>query len=126
MSGSETVMSDKIKPPPAVFQFKPGTSGNPGGKPAGARNRLSTKFVHDLLEDFEAHGKEAIQAARTDDPVSYVRVVASLLPKQVEQSQPLEDLTDAELVAGIAFLRSRLTGDSGEGIVASSEPSQAH
>lgn len=119
-------MSDKIKPPPAEFQFKAGQSGNPGGKPTGARNRLSTKFVHDLLDDFEANGKDAIVSCRTEDPVSYVRMVASLLPKQVEQSKPLEDLTDAELVAGIAFLRSRLTSDSGAGISAPGEPSQTH
>jgi hypothetical protein len=113
-------------PPPVEHQFKPGQSGNPGGKPAGSRNRLTTKFINDLLEDFEENGKDAIVSCRTEDPVSYVRMVASLLPKQVEQTQPLEDLTDAELVAGIALLRSRLTGGAGAGTDSPAEPSQTH
>ena len=112
--------------PPVEHQFKPGTSGNPGGKPAGARNRLTSKFVHALLDDFEEHGKSAIELARAEDPLGYVKVVASLLPKQVEQTQPLEDLTDAELVAGIALLRARLTGAPGKGTDAPAEPSQTH
>lgn len=113
-------------PPPAEFNFKPGQSGNPGGMAKGTRQKLNGDFLRALSKDFDDHGKQAIIDAREKDPVGYVKVIASLVPKQVEQSQPLEDLTDAELVAGIAFLRSRLTGDIGEGIVASSEPSQAH
>lgn len=34
--------------PPAVSQFKPGQSGNPNGRPKGARNRSS--MAHDALE----------------------------------------------------------------------------
>lgn len=112
--------------PPVEHRFKPGMSGNPGGKPTGARNRLTAKFVHALLADFEEHGKNAIEEAREKDPIGYVKVVASLLPKQVEQSQPLEDLTDAELVAGIALLRARLTGAAGEGVGTPAESSQTH
>lgn len=95
--------------------FQSGQSGNPGGKPKNARNRLQNGFLTRLADDFEQHGKAAIEAAREKDPVGYIKAIASLMPKQVEQSQPLDDLTDAELVAGIALLRSRLTGGSGTG-----------
>lgn len=102
-------------PPPEHSRFKPGESGNPGGKPKRARDRLQSSFLTRLADDFETNGKQAIEAAREKDPVGYIKAIASLMPKQVEQSQPLEDLTDAELVAGIALLRSRLTGGPGEG-----------
>lgn len=95
--------------------FQPGQSGNPGGKPKAARNRLQGGFLNALADDFDKHGKKAIAKARTKDPVGYIKAIASLMPKQVEQSQPLDDLTDAELTAGIALLRSRLTGGDGTG-----------
>lgn len=103
-------------PPPVEHQFKPGQPpANPGGKPKGARNRLQGAFLNALADDFDLHGKKAIVEAREKDPMGYVKAIAALMPKQVEQTQPLDDLTDAELLAGIAFLRSRLTQPAGEG-----------
>jgi hypothetical protein len=119
-------MNPNPKPPPAQHQFKPGQSGNPGGIAKGTRNKLNGDFLRTLSADFDKYGKKAIEEAREKDPVGYVKVIASLVPKQVEQSQPLEDLTDAELVAGIALLRARLTGSAGEGSGTSSESSQTH
>lgn len=100
---------------PPEFHFKPGQSGNPGGKPVGARNRLNGYFMNCLADDFEKHGSTALINARTQDPMGYIKAIASLMPKQIEASQPLDDVTDAELLAGIAFLRSRLVEGSGEG-----------
>lgn len=102
------------KPPPKEHQFKPGVSANPGGKPLGARNRLTAYFLNRLADDFEKHGKKAIEEAREKDPMGYIKAIGALMPKQIEQTQPLDDLTDAELVAAIALLRSRLTGNAGE------------
>lgn len=102
-------------PPPEETRWKPGQTGNPGGKPKAARNRLQGSFLNALADDFDEHGKQAIVDAREKDPMGYIKAVAALMPKQVEQSQPLEDMTDVELVAAIAFLRSRLTGTAGEG-----------
>lgn len=109
-------MPNPMGTPENLTSFQPGQTGNPGGKPKGARNRLQGKFLNALADDFDEHGKKAIEHAREKDPMGYVKAVASLMPKQVEQSQPLDDLTDAELLAGIAFLRSRLTGPVGEGV----------
>jgi Family of unknown function (DUF5681) len=103
------VTTENLKP------FQPGQSGNPGGKPKAARNRLQGAFLNALAEDFDTHGKSAIVRAREEDPMGYVKAIAALMPKQVEQSQPLDDLTDAELTAGIALLRARLTGGNGAG-----------
>lgn len=117
----------KGKPlPPVEHRFQPGQSGNPGGMAKGTRHKLNGDFVRALSKDFDTHGVKAIENAREEDPMGYVKVIASLLPKQVEQTQPLEDLTDAELVAGIALLRSRLTGGAGAGGDTPQEPSQTH
>jgi hypothetical protein len=118
MSHSDTLAN--LKP------FQPGQSGNPGGKPRHARNRLTNGFLTRLADDFEKNGAEAIVAAREKDPVGYIKAIASLMPKQVEQSQPLDDLTDAELVAGIALLRSRLTGSAGAGAGEAPGPSSVN
>lgn len=106
--------------------FAPGQSGNPGGKPKAARNRLQGSFLNALADDFDAHGVKAIRRARLRDPMGYVKAVAALMPKQVEQSQPLDDLTDAELLAGIALLRSRLAEPARAGVDAADQSKPAH
>lgn len=123
---AKETLPPNFKLPPVETRFKPGQSGNPGGKPKNARNQLQVTFLNALAKDFDAHGASAIERARIEDPVGYMKVCASLMPKQVEQLQPLDDLTDAELVAGIALLRARLTGGAGEGSEPPPSPSQAH
>jgi hypothetical protein len=62
--------------------FKPGQSGNPKGRPKGARNRLGTQFLEALEADFKQHGPQAIALVREKKPEVYIRVVADLLPKE--------------------------------------------
>jgi hypothetical protein len=102
--------------------IQPGHTLNPGGKPKAARNRIQGSFLNALADDFDAHGKAAIVSCREKDPMGYVKAIVALMPKQFEQSTPMEDLTDAEIVAGIALLRSQLTGSSGEGTGQAGEP----
>lgn len=106
--------------------FKPGQSGNPGGSRAGVRKKIQTGFLNELLSDWERCGAEALRQARLRDPVAYIKVVAGLLPNQVEASKPLDELSDGELVAGIAFLRARLTGSSGESAIPALESQPTH
>lgn len=88
--------------------FLPGQSGNPAGRVKGSRNKLTEDFLRCLSDDFSEHGPEAIRRTREEDPAVYVRVIASLMPKQLEVSRPLEELTDDELVAAVDALRSSL------------------
>ena len=62
--------------------FKPGQSGNPKGRPKGARNRLGTQFLEALEVDFNQFGAQAIALVRERKPEVYMRVVADLLPKE--------------------------------------------
>jgi hypothetical protein len=65
-------------------QFKPGQSGNPRGRPKGARNRLGTAFLEALETDFNQFGPQAIAQVREKKPEVYMRVVADLLPKEAK------------------------------------------
>jgi Family of unknown function (DUF5681) len=62
--------------------FQPGQSGNPKGRPKGARNRLGTQFLEALEADFNRFGPQAIVLMRERKPDIYIRVVAGLLPKE--------------------------------------------
>lgn len=97
-------------------RFKAGETANPGGKPVGARNKLQGDFMRELADDFAANGKDAIIACRTDKPEQYIRIIASLMPKELEVKRPLEELTDDELAAGVAALQRYLDAQGvGEG-----------
>lgn len=90
---------------PTMFQ-----PGNPGpGK--GYRKRLAGDFVRELHADFNEHGAEAIAKCRTQRPAEYVRIIASLLPKQIDiRESDLADTDDDALESFLALARSALLG----------------
>ena len=76
-------MSDLTDSEQKPHLYKPGQSGNPAGRPKGARSKLGESFIKELLADFEANGVEAIRTVRTKKPSDYVKVIASILPKEI-------------------------------------------
>lgn len=94
--------------PATLKSFAPGQSGNPGGKPVGSRNRLQGAFFAQLAADFDKDGKVAIRRCRDETPGIYLRVVASLMPKELEIRNAIDDLTDDQLDAAILAVRSIL------------------
>jgi hypothetical protein len=80
--------------------------GNPG-KPKGSRNKLSEAFITDMQADWEQHGAATITKVRGDKPDVYLRVVASILPRDLNVNlNPLEEADDAELVRRLRDLES--------------------
>jgi len=108
-----------------LIPFQPGQSGNPGGRPVGARSRLTTHFLHALADDFDEHGKKAIKECREKKPEAYIKAIAALCPKELELKTPLQDATEDELRALLAILRRTRSGDS-EGAGAPSLPAPTH
>lgn len=91
--------------PPAEHQFKPG---NPG-RPKGSRNKLGEAFLNDMLADWELNGKAVIETVRADKPDQYLKVVASILPKELNvKVNELDDLTDEQLARQLAVLAKEL------------------
>src|SRR5262249_32695335 len=76
-----------LRPP-----WKPGQSGIPSGRPIGARSRLTEKFILALHNDFHAHGPAVIEKVRKDQRGVYLKVIASLLPREWHvKNEPLFD-----------------------------------
>lgn len=63
--------------------FQPGQSGNPKGREKGSRNKLGEAFIEALHSDFTQHGVAVIAAVRKEKPDQYLKVIASILPKDV-------------------------------------------
>ena len=87
-----------------VDPWKPGQSGNPVGRPKGSRNKLSEDFFRDLCDAWQAFGKPALETMAMLYPVEFVRLVASLMPKEPEATiaPVVERLSNAQLDALIA------------------------
>lgn len=89
--------------------FKPGQSGNPSGRPKGARSRLGEAFLEAMHADFEEHGTTVIAKVRDEKPDQYLKVIASILPKDLNVNiNNMDDLTDDQLIQRIRQLDSAI------------------
>ena len=95
--------------------FLPGFS---PGKPRGVRNRLAHRIFTDALEhwcspeisnkDGKAKGAVALELLYRERPAEYCRLMASLLPRQLEWTAAELNLPDEELDELIISLRRRM------------------
>jgi hypothetical protein len=80
----------------------------------GTRDKVSRDFLTALTKDFEVHGAAAIRKMRVKRPADYCKVIASLLPKQIEvREEPFDGVSDTELAAIIATARGSLVAIEG-------------
>ena len=66
--------------------WQPGQSGNPAGRPLGARNRFSEAFVGDIAAAWEKHGAGVVERVLRNEPARFLEVCGRLIPKDVQVS----------------------------------------
>ncbi|WP_082545854.1 MULTISPECIES: hypothetical protein [unclassified Sphingomonas] len=88
-------------------RFVPGNVG--GGRPKGARQKIVGVFFEDLLASWEAHGPETIETVRVQRPQDYLKVVASILPKELNiKVSELDELTDDQVAGQLSRVIAQL------------------
>lgn len=116
---------DETKPKPekdaSNGRFITGNIG--GGRPKGARSHLGEVFLEALRDDFVEHGVEAIAKVRVEKPDQYLKVIASILPKDLNINvNQMDSLSDDELIDRIRALDATIRpfldaqGEDGSGI----------
>jgi hypothetical protein len=74
----------------AKGRFVTGNSG--GGRPKGARAKLGEEFLKTMLADYEKHGAAAVEIVRETKPADYLKVIASILPKEFDLGEETVDV----------------------------------
>ena len=63
--------------------WKPGQSGNPAGRPIGARQKISEKLLADLAVVWETEGESVLRRLAIEDPGKLAQIAYGLLPRDV-------------------------------------------
>src|SRR5215467_7609489 len=89
-------------------RFAPGHSGCPGGSPEATRRAFNKRFLLDLAEDWQQHGREVFKRVRRESPAAYLKVCAMLVPREMklEHSGGVKAMTDEQLERTLEFIES--------------------
>lgn len=83
MAGDNTPQETPSRTAGLMPPWQPGQSGNPAGRPKGARSKLSEDFFKALADDFAENGAAAIISMRTERPGDYAKMIAALQSKEI-------------------------------------------
>jgi hypothetical protein len=87
----------------ASGRFLPGHSIRTGGRPKGARTKLSEHFLTDLHSEWKRRGKKALEQV---SPELLVKVMSQLLPRVLEVDANLAIEQRSEVAIAIADFRA--------------------
>lgn len=76
-----------------------------GGRKVGSRNRLSESFLADLHAEWKKSGKKVLARVAETAPETFLRCVATVLPKALEVDAALSVTTRSELAIEVADFR---------------------
>jgi hypothetical protein len=77
------------------------------GRPLAAQREIATRLMAILAVDFEREGPDTVAKLRLENPTNYLRLVAALLPKDLDDENLLGKVSDEELQDVILRLRAR-------------------
>lgn len=106
-------MADRTAP-----RARPGRKAPAGATPRRTKKTLGDDFLDAVRADFRTHGAGVIAAVRADKPDQYLKIVQSVLPKDLHVSiDNLESLSDDEIRRRIRGLEAVLGpfGDQPDG-----------
>jgi hypothetical protein len=78
--------------------FAPGVSGNPRGRPVGAKAVFSQDFIKDVHAAWLEHGSSALRACAVTEPGRFLQVCASLMPREASLSVDVDLKSEVALV----------------------------
>ena len=94
-------------------QFKPGHNIK-GGRPRGSRNKLAQQVFDDIFRHWNepaggelCKGQAALELLYREKPGEYLKLTASVLPKEFVFENAVTELDDEELDRMIEMLRER-------------------
>jgi hypothetical protein len=91
--------------------------GHSGGRPKGARNRLTVRVFEDVLSHWNSpaspgseltKGQEVLETMYKQKPSEYVRAVLSIMPKELQVEAITSDMSDDQIDELIAKIREQL------------------
>jgi hypothetical protein len=97
-----------------------GPTPNPLGRKRGTPNKFSRAFLADVAEKWHTHGASVLEEVRRDDPATFLRVCASLVPREIllttQSATPVARMSETELqalivedVTGVERLKAKLS-----------------
>src|SRR5262249_30062497 len=71
---------------------------------------FSKRFLLDLAEDWQQHGREVFRRGRRESPASYLKVCAMLVPRemQIEHSGGVKAMTTDQIEGSIEYIKEQL------------------
>src|SRR5262245_38792663 len=69
------------------------------GSPEATRRAFNKRFLLDLAEDWQQHGREVFKRVRRESPAAHLKVWAMLVPREMklEHSGGVKAMTDEQL-----------------------------
>jgi hypothetical protein len=91
------------------------------GRPVGIRNKVSKKFLEDVYESWQKHGRDVLEYLGKRKPIEFARLVAGVLPKELifESVTDTASVEDLDIIIGT--IKQHLLSKPGEPLLIEGE-----